>query len=83
MCQGSLQYTVRAGVYTGKCVYHYAVSLYKTKGDFAQQCQVTLDLFPCSCRRGWWMSLFHQAITFSLFAFIKEQVLKYVEWEWL
>lgn len=84
--QGSLQYTVRTLV----CIQYmctvyinmYAVNLYKTQGDFAQRGHMTLDLFPAAAKRGRLMSLFHLTIPLRV-CFIKEQVLRYVEWEWL
>lgn len=36
----------------------YAVSLYKTQGDFAQQCHMTLDLFPAAAKRVGWCLCF-------------------------
>lgn len=61
----------------------YVASLYKTQGDFGQRRHMTLDLFPAAAERVPWMSLFHLTIPLCLFAFIKEQVLRYAKWEGL
>lgn len=63
----------------------YVVTLNKTQADFAQRHHVTLDPFPCSCHT---MDVFivdgsFDCSSIAVFAFITEQVLRYVEWEWL
>lgn len=49
----------------------YAVNLYKTQGEPAQQCHVTLDPFPYSCYRGWWCFIW--LFPFSVFTSLKSR----------
>lgn len=63
----------------------YLDTLNKTQADFAQCHHVTLDPFPCSCHT---MDVFivdgsFDCSSLAVFAFITEQVLRYVGWEWL
>lgn len=53
LCRGHCNAQRQQSSICMRCLYItilYAASLYKTQGDFAQPCHMTLDLFPAAAK---------------------------------